>query len=686
MALGSTDCEVEYKTIAPTASSTRIGAMNKSLKADPDVDVDTNTGTSYSSLFSVNNPLDNIESVVATETNEPPKKKQKVDQQEGQHKQQQIVSQNANASIVTSSTDGSSSQCQSSTASSHESLQDVTATDVTSASVSPSVVRKTGQLSPPPAANAGILSSSGSTDPASSCAAAPAAACADVPGSHGSTATSAPLKALTFAHLRTKYVPELEYMLREFRKLERQLLGAKGAAKLEESAGSRERREKLHTFILHLDDTVRQIELGCKLEADGEHLTVTVEQKIQDTAGQDGSPLNTSSTGVSEGGAGILFEDAENQKEQTTEKEHEENVQKIEEHILANLLPVKVRLKKQLAAQQGATQNPAGMPALRRGSLQPPSTAPGKGTFAEAAEKRRQEAEAARLAAQEQRERAERRLSDPTQFGKPLSGGGSALTKNLHGSTLGSTQRIHGHGVGSAAKPQDVLVAEGKPTGHQRRILYAGMVPQSTQQESGLSAASGVHDVMTTGSLASSIDSTCALHVADPSPLEKKKSSVEFPPSNKSESTNSLKLKAKASSSTPSPLTTVENQPLPSLGDDVSLTAEDSLLVLRKKRRKRKLQRLARRRERERNRQHAASVLSQPATGTVAPPKASTIHSKAVSSMKGPKKGPKSVEYICALCSETYTTTNDYNPWWALSQHDCPKCRKMQVRNDRVDK
>ena len=80
-----------------------------------------------------------------------------------------------------------------------------------------------------------------------------------------------PLKALTFHHLQKKYGAELGYMLVEFRKLERQLLGAPAAAaKLQqqkpEAAGSKERREKLHGFILHLDDTIRQVSEGCQLE------------------------------------------------------------------------------------------------------------------------------------------------------------------------------------------------------------------------------------------------------------------------------------------------------------------------------------------------------------------------------------------------------------------------------------
>ena len=52
-------------------------------------------------------------------------------------------------------------------------------------------------------------------------------------------------------------------MLREFEKLERQLLGAR---KTEESAASRERREKLHSFILHLSETIQQIEKGYELD------------------------------------------------------------------------------------------------------------------------------------------------------------------------------------------------------------------------------------------------------------------------------------------------------------------------------------------------------------------------------------------------------------------------------------
>jgi hypothetical protein len=89
------------------------------------------------------------------------------------------------------------------------------------------------------------------------------------------------------AHLEQKYHAELEYMLREFRKLERQLLGAKGnGTGIEESAGSRERREKLHSFILHLEDTIRQVEVGCRLEREGKSTIVssTGEEERQQAA------------------------------------------------------------------------------------------------------------------------------------------------------------------------------------------------------------------------------------------------------------------------------------------------------------------------------------------------------------------------------------------------------------------
>ena len=41
----------------------------------------------------------------------------------------------------------------------------------------------------------------------------------------------------------------------------------------------------------------------------------------------------------------------------------------------------------------------------------------------------------------------------------------------------------------------------------------------------------------------------------------------------------------------------------------------------------------------------------------------------------------KPIEYICAICNEHYPFNcgENMNPWWALSNHDCPKCGKTQI-------
>lgn len=478
-----------------------------------------------------------------------------------------------------------------------------------------------------------------------------------------------PLKSITYDHLSAKYLSELEYMLREFRKLERQLLGAKGAAQLEESTGSRERREKLHSFILHLEDTVRQIELGCKLEVEGRS---GVENSLSE-------PNPNSEVDVTR--KQLANESALSKMTNDSEKE-EENVQKLEEHILTNLLPVNVRLKKQLAAQQGATQNPAGMP-HRRGSLQPPVASRGKGTFAEAAEKRRRQAESARLAAQEQHERTARRISVTTQLGRALTGSGSSLTRNLHGSTLGSSRLVHGHGVAVEAKADE---AETGKTNSERKILYAGMVPGSTQQKSGLSAASGVHSMFTSqlDSFGSKSPASIQAHPAvaqkrsTPEPSVKAPMLVQAKPEGRHVESLLLNTKNLNSSlaviSKPRAAKFQEAIPDPK---SPSLSEEERR-KLRKGRRKRKLLRLARRQERIRRKQQNY-VQPNPA-GVQAPTKdVAAVRKKIVHGKSQKKKGPRSVEYICALCSEIYVFSCDYNPWWALTQHECPKCHKTQV-------
>lgn len=477
------------------------------------------------------------------------------------------------------------------------------------------------------------------------------------PAAAAAAGNEVPLKSTTMFHLQTKYTGELDYMLREFRKLERQLLGAKGASQLEESAGSRERREKLHAFILHLEDTLRQIELGCKLEAEGK-TTVNVGVTTSN------NNTNAAAAAADEAKKQQLAEQAA-LTNLTQEKEEEENVQKLEEHILANLLPVKVRLKKQLAAQQGATKNPVGMPASRRGMLQPSATAElGKGTFAAAAEQRRKQAEEARRAAQDQEHAASRVVTDPTQFGKPLRGGGSSLTQKLHGATLGSKARINGHGVGFSTK---LPAAEG-PERPERKILYAGMVPQSLQHSSGVAAASGVHEMV----------------IEDPT-LRLKSS-----PGRKQEvlAASSAVQLSKPMQAAPQQPTAPSKPAAPSEdGDDsdidkkpdASELTEEEIRKLRKRRRKKKLLRLGRQREKERRRQialHQQAVQAAQTSSAVVPGRKKGAGGKG----QGKKKGPRSVEYICALCSEAYSSTCDYNPWWALAHHECPKCRKNQVR------
>lgn len=379
-----------------------------------------------------------------------------------------------------------------------------------------------------------------------------------------------PLKSLTMQHLRKKYLQELEYMSVEFRKLEKQLVGARGGGggngegssgdcstapsaantTTTESPASRERREKLHSFIVHLEDTIQQIKDGCKAESDAAAATSsTTDGDVETTATADeaandndnGNDAAAATDTAASSKAKRDFADSAALTKLTREKEQEETVQKLEEHILANLLPVKVRLTKQLAAQQGATRNPAGMPTSARGPR--PSAAAisgGKGTFAAAAEERRKREEAARGAAARGAQQdssaasssssaaaaaAESTTNPPLQppsapsiLGKPLKGGGSSLTARLHGATLGSKSRTAGHGVGQAEpavqsprSPRNMTKVastttedsfdstageSGQPP--KRKILFAGMTPGSEQVSSSVSAAQGAHKMVVT--------------------------------------------------------------------------------------------------------------------------------------------------------------------------------------------
>jgi hypothetical protein len=475
------------------------------------------------------------------------------------------------------------------------------------------------------------------------------------------------------AQLHAKYYGELEYMLQEFRKLERQLLGAKGnGSGIEESTGSRERREKLHSFILHLEDTIRQIEMGCAATTTTTTATSTTTATVATSAAESsigaGGDDNNNNGHVSREDRTTTTTNNNNNND--NEKDDVESVQKLEDHILANLLPVKVRLKRQLAAQQGATRNPIGMPATPRG-LQPSAAADKgkKGTFAAAAEEKRKQAEAfqQQAAAREQHQAAAAAAAAssppscmaaaplaPSQFGQPLVGGASSLTQKLHGSTLGSQHRVYGHGVGTDKPPVPDPTSsdgDGDESSPNKKILYAGMAPGSDQHDSGVSAAAGVHSMiieMPTQPTEHDYSPVKEEAIAE-TPMEDLKSSLEPPKMFKPH-------------------------------EDPNLTEEERAKI-QKERRKRKKHRELERREKERQRQlflqqkAAAQASAAASKGSVKKggktgPKATT----------GKKKGPRTVEYICALCSEAYSSTCDYNPWWALASHECPKCRKTQVR------
>jgi hypothetical protein len=349
-------------------------------------------------------------------------------------------------------------------------------------------------------------------------------------------------------------------MLREFQKLERQLLGAKTNGK-NETAGSRERREKLRSFITHLEDTIQQILQGCEKESPGNYVDV-------------------------------------------------ENIRKTEEHILANLLPVKVRLKKQLAAQQGAKHNPVGMPTVRHGV---PMTQQGKATFM----------------------REER----PSQFGKPLNGESSALTQKLHGSTLGSTDRLKTSTSANSETP---------------KILYAGLALGSKQIESSVSAARTVHSMVIKNPdllrINSELHAACASSCTPTStatPMEELQEWAAEETAAAAAQGNLLEADAESD----------DDRMLSKTAREAIMNYEEKRRLRRKKRKKRKLLR----------EQQARAALQQPKRKKT----------------KATKRGPRNVEYICAHCNEVYASTCDYNPWWALSQHECPKCHKVQI--PRVD-
>lgn len=392
-------------------------------------------------------------------------------------------------------------------------------------------------------------------------------------------------KPVMFIDLKNKYHSELTYMLREFEKLERQLLGAR---KTEESAGSRERREKLHSFIIHLQETIDQIESG-----------------VQQEAAEPSSGSAVADDSIKKCVAGV---------------------EKLEEHILANLLPVKVRLKKQLAAQQGAKHNPAGMP--HNGWAQR-SDEGVKGTFVAAAEKKRKEAEESYVECRTQTIPVE---PQHDQYGNIIDNGGSSLTKKLHGGMLGYKN------------PTTSELAAAKPEKSPNKIYYGGMALGSDQIESSVQAASSVHRLMIR-------DTAAMLERTNPSPQNQE---VE----------NALEHEKPNEIEKGSLVEEIQSIPL----DELESEKPDLDEQERRRRRKR------RRRKRQQKEQEVKECEQQ---DEAEPPKAKK------SRQAKKQRGPRHVEYMCALCNEIYSSTCDYNPWWALAQQECPKCHKTQI--PRVD-
>jgi len=559
-----------------------------------------------------------------------------------------------------------------------------------------------------------------------------------------------PLKSTTMLHLRKKYVTELEYMHREFKKLEKQLLGAKTCAKNSaDEFASRERRDKLHSFIMHLESTMKEIRVGCSIEEKcKQNASTTKPQKESFVPTYDEKGSVDMSLNKDDEAAKKEFANSSALTKLTKEKEAEENVQKLEEHILANLLPVKVRLTKQLAAQQGASRNPAGMPLSRRGMQTSNATEKGKGTFAAAAEQKR--LAQIHLQQQQQDDLTSKigplhpsgigPVTGPTahsQFGKPLQGGGSSLTQKLHGSTLGSKNRPSGHGVGYDSDKNGLGPTEAQGGIHnnsgnpkQKKIQYAGMTPGSTQIQSGVYAAKGIHDMMIESStnvenvvptlLSTShlnengstltgggqIIDRVKINVSEtvPAPSDNSvksmgrnvivqniSSTVKTPQQNidasgptrqsspipsqmpPPEVKSSIKNSHHQvnSSKTPTSMTPISRPAKKSLKDPNLSEEERRKIKERRKERKLEKRRAHMLEEKERQKQ----LIAQQQAASLRQVKAmshsrnTTLHSK----------GPRNVEYICALCNETYTSTCEYNPWWALTSHECLKCGKTQI-------
>lgn len=516
-----------------------------------------------------------------------------------------------------------------------------------------------------------------------------------------------PLKALTFHHLQRKYGSELDYMLVEFRKLERQLLGAPAAsAKMQqqkpEAAGSKERREKLHGFILHLEDTIRQVSEGCQLEKKRNSASSIKEcegeKKSSDASLQKQVSLPTAEFTAAEASLSHL----------PPEKEKEESVQRLEEHILANLLPVKVRLTRQLAAQKGATRNPATAP------VKPGAPAAGTGSSFADAEAQRKAKE--RLYQQQQ---PQQQKPSPSQFGKPIAQAGSSLTARLHGKTLGA-------GASAAKGPSPLPETAAAAPPNKRRILYAGIAPGSSQVSSSVNAVAGVHPGLIDDGAAKASSlaeeerkrmkrleesaarvalgtgvaqpaTTPALNVSKhvPIPSTMLKSPPEGPATLAARAQAVPIPQPVAQMKAPSPPVSKPKKPhIPPNYDDPSLSAgQVSNLRLKEARWRQHKRRRERRRQRlegrcnysssiqQTHRMHPSSAGQSPVPSSI---NASSIPGTVVNGVNmAPKQngfhGPRTVEYVCSMCNEGYPSNSDVNPWWVLTSQECPKCGKVQI-------
>ncbi len=495
-------------------------------------------------------------------------------------------------------------------------------------------------------------------------------------------------------------------MHREFKKLERQLLGAKSTSKnLVESAGSKERREKLHSFIVHVEDTLKQIQVGCSLEDARDGSACSTGSTSKDASNAVNSSVSSTTSEITQDEEAVKKEFARSSAltKLTKEKEEEENVQKLEEHILANLLPVKERLTKQLAAQQGAARNPVGMPP-RRG-LQPPG-ATAQGRNLSTVGQKIQTSTGAPLNPQ-----ATGPIAGPTahsQFGRPLKGGGSSLTQKLHGKTLGSQNRAQGDGVGSEDRPKQgnetsqVSTAKAKAATTPRKVVYAGMTPGSRQVRSGVSAAVGVHDMVIQNarhqidkSGPASNSSTAPVPpppppppVTDTVPATHPSPKVKLAPPQPSQPAATKPIatprpvEVKSTSVPPPPpglsMTVVPRSNTQSTRNPSETEEERKERLLRKKMRKAE----KRRAEQERQRQimlHHQKLQKEQQSSNSATRRVSKQVPGNLRAVASPRKGPRTVEYICALCNETYKSTCECNPWWSLSSHECSKCGKTQI-------